>query len=399
VAPLRAPPGDVARLPSEAYPNESIRGIEGGSLWMTFHGLQWPVSPFHTDKPKTQLGLSGSGWVDTGYKTIDSGAPNSVDAKRWITQGRFVLRVTPTYTKGDWFVQGQAELVANKDQTINQPDVADTDDLWLRAGRWKQWDVQVGRYEAWELYHFGMGLDLNTVEREGANDGQTRGPSAIYGVTHSYYRPSGVGNVAFHVYPLKVLRLELLGQLGNQSSLNTFAGRPSAILDLGIIKVKGGVEYQKVTGQADDNKTDQIWKGGGGAVQVVIDPRVEFGVNGAYSIIDKIDSQGRVDTEGSISTYSVGGFANARVVGPLLVGVGANYTRVDDLHNEPAPSTLHGEFSHLQGFAALQVVVLDQLFIKAVAAYAKADFAPTFTMTEPYTNKALSGRLRLMYLF
>jgi hypothetical protein len=398
-ASIPAPPGDVARLPGEAYPNEPIRGIEGGSLWMTFHGLQWPVSPFHTDTPRTQLGFSGSGWVDTGYKKVNSGAPNSVDVARWITQGRFVLRATPTYTKGDWFVQGQAELVANKDQTIKQPDVADTDDLWLRAGRWNQWDVQVGRYEAWELYHLGMGLDLNTVEREGANDGQTQAPPAIYGVTHAYYRPSGVGNVAVHVYPMKFLRFELLGQLGNQSSLNTFAARPSGVLDFGIVKVKGGFEYMKVTAQADDNQTDQQLKGGGGAVQVVLDPHVEFGVNGAYSIVDKIDGQGRVDSEGSVTVYSVGGFANARVVGPLLVGVGANYTRVDDLHIEPPPSNLHGEFSHFQGFGAVQVVVLDQLFIKAVAAYAKADFAPTFTMSEPYQNTAISARLRLMYLF
>ncbi|HWA77870.1 MAG TPA: hypothetical protein VG937_36295 [Polyangiaceae bacterium] len=396
---IPAPPGDVARLPGEAYPNEPIRGIEGGSLWMTFHGLQWPVSPFHTDTPRTQLGFSGSAWVDTGYKKVDSGTQGAADVNRLITQGRFVLRVTPTYTKGDWFVQGQGELVANKDQTVSQPNVADTDDLWLRAGRWNKWDVQVGRFEAWELYHLGMGLDLNTVEREGANDGQNRPPPDFYGVTFAYYRPSGVGNVAFHAYPTKFLRAELLGQIGNQSSLNTLAVRPAVVADFGIVKLKGGVEYLKVTGQADDNQTDQQLKGGGGAVQVVLDPHVEFGVNGAYAIVDKIDAQGRVDTEGSITTYSVGGFANARVVGPVLVGVGANYTRVDDLHDEPPPSNLHGEFSHLQAFGAVQVVVLDQLFIKAVAAYAKADFAPTFTMSEPYQNTAISGRLRLMYLF
>lgn len=399
IAALPAPPGDVARLPAEAFPGEPVRGIEGGSLWMTFHGLQWPQSPFHTETPRTQLGFSGSAWVDTGYKTIDNDAPAAVGAKRWITQGRFVLRATPTYTKGDWFVQGQAELVANKDQTINQPDVADTDDLWVRAGRWNKWDIQVGRFEAWELYHLGMGLDLNTVERDGANDGQTRPPPAIYGVTHSYYRPSGVGNVALHVYPLKFLRAELLGQVGNQSSLNTFAVRPALILDLGMIKLKGGAEYQVVHGQAEDNQTDQLWKGGGGAVQVILDPRVEFGVNAAYSIIDKIDSQGRIDTEGSVSTYTLGGFANARLVGPLILGVGANYTRLDDIHEEPAPSTLHGEFSHFQGFAALQMLVLDQLFIKVVGAYAKADFAPTFTMNDPYTITAISGRVRAMYLF
>ena len=31
-------------------------------------------------------------------------------------QGRFLFRVTPTYTNGTWFVQAQAEIVANKDQ-------------------------------------------------------------------------------------------------------------------------------------------------------------------------------------------------------------------------------------------------------------------------------------------
>jgi hypothetical protein len=66
-----------------------------------------------------------------------------------------------------------------------------------------------------------------------------------------------------------------------------------------------------------------------------------------------------VHTKGSITTYGVGGFTNARVVGPVLVSVGANYTRVDDFHEEPA----------------------------------------TFTMSEPYENSAISARLRLMYLF
>lgn len=398
-ATLPAPPGDIARLPSEAYPDDPIRGIEGGSLWLTFHGLQWPVAPFHTEKPKTQLGFSGSAWVDTGYMYVDSGAPTAEDRKRWITQGRLVLRATPTYTTGDWFVQGQGELVANNNQTVNHPDVVDTDDLWLRAGKWNLFDIQVGRFEAWELYHFGMGLDLNTVEREGANDGITPAPPAIYGVTFAQLRPSGLSNVAVHFYPTKILRFEVLGQLGSEGTLNTFSARPAGILDLGILKVKGGIEYQKVKAQYTNNQTDQLRKGGGGAVQVVLDPHVEFGVNGAYGIVDKIDPQGRVDREGSTSTYSVGGFANARVVGPLLVGVGANYTRVDDIRSDP-PDYLNGEFSHFQGFAAAQVIVLEQLFIKFVGAYAKADYARApGSMVAPYANSAVSGRLRLMYLF
>ena len=40
------------------------RGIWGGSLWLTFHGLQWPYMP------KTGVGVSGYAWVDTGYEQI-----------------------------------------------------------------------------------------------------------------------------------------------------------------------------------------------------------------------------------------------------------------------------------------------------------------------------------------
>ena len=67
-------------------------------------------------------------------------------------------------------MQAQAELIANLDQLDVQPNVADTDDLWVRTGVWKSWDLTVGRFEAFSVYHLGMGLDLNTDERIGAYD-------------------------------------------------------------------------------------------------------------------------------------------------------------------------------------------------------------------------------------
>ena len=50
--------GPIERLPPSAFPEPRVRGIQGGSLWMTFHGLQWPYYP------KTGIGVSGSGWID-----------------------------------------------------------------------------------------------------------------------------------------------------------------------------------------------------------------------------------------------------------------------------------------------------------------------------------------------
>src|SRR3954471_3268231 len=161
-----APPpvGPVERLPPTAYPEWTIRGITGGSLWFSgnFHGMPWPYYP------KTGIGVSGYAWLDTGYETIDRGNITEPDSRFLVSQGRAVLRVTPTYSLGSFYLQGQVEVVGNKDQAQVQPNVADIDDLWLRFGQWKQWDVQVGRYEAFEVYHFGMGLDLNTLERDGA---------------------------------------------------------------------------------------------------------------------------------------------------------------------------------------------------------------------------------------
>ncbi|MGD0838748.1 MAG: hypothetical protein ABSB49_19090, partial [Polyangia bacterium] len=169
------------RLPSTAYPGEASGsdGLPYGSLWLTFHGQQWPYMPATGTVPRFMVGLSGWGWVDTSYEKFSPWTSSSAQAssisqdnvRQWIQQARLLLRVTPTYSlSSGYFVQGQAELVGTEDQTINRGDLggADTDDLWLRLGQWKTWDFQVGRFEGWEVFHLGMGLDQNTYERNGA---------------------------------------------------------------------------------------------------------------------------------------------------------------------------------------------------------------------------------------
>ena len=386
----------VYQLPPDAYPEPQIRGLHGGSLWLTFHGLQWPYMK------KSGIGLSGTVWLDTGYEKIERGDPNQKDIEYWLLEGRFTFRVTPTYTRGDWFIQGQAELVANKDQDSTQPNVVDADDIWVRLGMWGRkrhnWDVQVGRFEAWELYHFGMGLDLNTLERRGAWD-QTGHPlPEIYGVSALYYRPSsGVGNLAVHYYPTDFLRIEALGRYGNDGILNTIAGRGAAILDFGWIKLKGGGEYQKKKGMEDDVKEEIDDRGFGGAVQLIYDPYIEGGLNAGWRIVDRLDHLGNVNEKGSFTTWSVGGFLNARIVEDLLVGGGGNYTRLLDIHEDETGDV--GAFSHIQVFGAIQYHLFKQLFIKVVVAWAKADFAPSFTESDPYHNEMISSRIRFMYNF
>src|SRR5262245_60948530 len=109
-------PGPVERLPPSAYPEEYTRGLYGGSLWSTFHGVQWPYYA------RTGIGVSGYGWIDNSFERINVGLPSSGTdyTQDHLQQGRILLRVTPTYANGDWFVQAQAELVANKDQSQTQ---------------------------------------------------------------------------------------------------------------------------------------------------------------------------------------------------------------------------------------------------------------------------------------
>src|SRR5688572_10074186 len=103
--PARWEPGvTIEQLPAGAYPEATTdggmlgrsftlgaptRGIWGGSLWLTFHGLQWPYMP------KTGVGVSGYAWVDTGYEQIRRDQLRT-DRQFWLQEARGLLRLTPT---------------------------------------------------------------------------------------------------------------------------------------------------------------------------------------------------------------------------------------------------------------------------------------------------------------
>ena len=57
----------VQRLPGSAYPEPQTRGLKYSSLWLTFHGLQWPYLPAKAGRDRFVIGLSGWGWLDTAY--------------------------------------------------------------------------------------------------------------------------------------------------------------------------------------------------------------------------------------------------------------------------------------------------------------------------------------------
>jgi len=389
--------GPVERLPSSAYPEWQVRGIPGGSLSGTMHGMPWPYYP------KTGIGISGSIWVDTGYEVVKRGNPTDAASKLLVSQGRAVLRATPTFSSGSWYAQGQAELVGNKDQSVAQPNIVDIDDLWIRAGQWKKWDLQLGRFEAFEVYHFGMGMDLNTLERLGATGSQTRSPPDVFelgGNSNIVYRQSGPTNLAAHFYPTDYLRFEILGQFGfdTASGIDTIGARPAAVFDIGWLKFKAAGDVRRQFPSVSSSKEQRTVEGGSAALQFVFNPHVEAGVNFAYgqikhyspaSVTNPNATLGDFDTAGSVTDSDFGGFANFRVIDGLVVGAGANYNQETD---EQA-----GVFTHLQSFGAVQVRMLEHLYVKAVRAYAKGHIAPGGAAA--WDNTMTSGRVRLLYLF
>ena len=402
-------PGVVEQLPASAYPEPVTRGLYGGPLWLDLQGLQWPYMP------QSGVGISGYGWIDGNYRLIRSG--NSAISPRYtelLDQGRFLLRVTPTYTNGSWFVQAQAEFVANTDQYDPTSSVASVDDVWVRTGGLQQWDVTVGRFQAFDVYPLGMGLDLNTFERQGAFDpiftNTPNGPGAvppIYGADYLLYRPTQakVGDVALHLYNIwRPLRIELLGQFGNDGTENYLGARPAGIIDFGWLKLRGAYEYQYKFAEDPSATAKNTIKnrGGAGSVQVVFAPYVEAGLNVGYAIYDAADAhaQGGEDKGASGNRFSAGGFVDVAPLPAflpnLLLGAGGNYATLHNLL--PDQDGNFERSTNLQVFIAAQYMFYRQLFVKVVGGYAKSHFENQAT-TSPYDDDMFSLRLRVMYLY
>ena len=345
--------------------------------------------------PPTGLSLSGDLYIDTGYERSGRGLDSEPDQEFWLQQGRFMLQAMALRTSGDLFFQAQAQLLAHVDE-IEGDQLIDTDDAWAKFGRWHCWDVQIGRYEAWEVYHKGQGLERNTLEDLGAADGPD-----IYEVNYAFYRQNGFGQAAVHWYAADALRFELGSVFGNDLGFNSLGLRPAAIVELGPVRVKLAGEWRRLDNQEEGKKQEDEQRGGGGSIQYVGDGPgaavpVEVGVNAAYGVVDRIDPFGRVDVGGSTDTLSLGGFLNLGV-GAMSLGLGGNLTQQGDRREDPETGA-SGEFRHQQAFVSLKrPIIVSEASVKVVFAWARATLAPA--IGNKRDNRMASVRVRLQYTF
>jgi hypothetical protein len=397
------PPLTLERLPATAYPDDPIPGIANGSLTFVRDRMQWPYMPKYAGPPQTRIGFSGISWVDSSLRSVKAGAPTEKNQTEYRMQGRLTLRVTPVYNiSGNWFVQSNTEFVGNVDQDHSPSDYTEIDDAWIRVGKWKIFDIQVGRMQGFEVYHFGMGLDLNTFERKGA---VTQGTSSYvvqpYGLTDLWDRGLSNGAVAIHSYYPKWLRLELLARFGISGKGNDLGLRPVGVLDLGWAKLKGGYEIRSQPSIYAGNQARVNTKGGAGELQFVFNPWVEFGGGYGHRVVDTFDENNSPTAAASHTTDTYGGFLNVRpYLQDTMIGVGYHYTTWEDFNFDAfgRPESRN----HTQMFAAAQYTLWHTLYIKYVIAYSKAHIYNQNNSNPNDTgfdNQSISHRVRLMMLF
>lgn len=390
----------VEQLQGEAFPNKPVRGLEGGSLYWIMNGLQWPYMPAREGAPKTRIGLSGYGWVDSSIRDITVGAPNAPEEFQIRHDGRFVLRVTPVHNlDDDYFVQGQFEIVGNGDQSARAGYI-DTDDAWIRFGKWNLFDIQVGRMQGWEIYHYGMGLDWATFERQGATSFGGNNPPQSYGVTDMWDRTISSGSLTGHLYATEWARVEVQTRYGNSGTGNEFGVRPVGILDFDYFKLKiGGERRNDRFSIFRGTETRTEVQGLGGMAFFVLDPWIELGVGWAERVRDAYDEDGGINQAATDTTTTYGGYITGRPFGDLLIGLGYHHTYWENYNQDPMAGSQPEHSTHVQMYGAIQYVLMDSLYIKYVLSQAEADFYLRATPPIEFTNESLNHRLRVQTFF
>jgi hypothetical protein len=202
----------------------------------------------------------------------------------------------------------------------------------------------------------------------------------------------------------------VLGALGVGSALSSAdyeSGiRPTAIVDLGFVKLKGGLEYAKAIPQKDDQQPTHAQperdqrKGYGAAIQFVLNPYVEAGASFARGFEDVRTHDNTDDITGSNNQRTLGAFLNARVVGPFIAGGGfiQNHWENRNPNGKPGPDFAEVDYKEqFLSFFALQYTAFDTIYFKFVGSHS---FFKDHGAREAHaSNNLLGGRFRMMVLF
>jgi hypothetical protein len=331
------------------------------------------------------LKFSGYFWADTGYMMRDNAQAGQYDQDVTYLQGRFVLAAGLTRQFGDWFGAARVEFLGLVNEFARSQYEPHTLDAWVRIGHQKWFDLQVGRFLAWEIYHRGQGIEFWTAEEAGALGGP-----ALYwlDLTRGYRNESG--QAAIHLYPFSFLKFELASVYGQENNQNNLGVRPAAHLTLGGFQLLAGMEYLALLPQTQADKVQTTTLGYGGRAQYSFFDTVTVGANFAAANVEAIDIQGLVDGEKSLGKFTVGGFVDIDFW-RNSIGLGFHHTQQLNKQNETT--------THEQAFVSYKLFLpVEGLSVKAVYGFALAHIQDADTGTE-WDNYVQSFRLRIAYDF
>lgn len=365
------PPPAPAPLPSNAEKDASPFGGHGEKAEL-FPKLTIPIR------------FDGYFWVDTGYMKRTNAKSGQYDQAAAYMQGRYVLGATYYAEKGELFGLARGQFMGLVNEFSKSQYEPHTLDAYVQAGFKNKFDIQVGRFLAWEVYHRGQGIELFTAEEAGA----LNGPSLYWlDQTRGYKNESG--QFAIHAYPLDVLKFELAGVYGQESNQNNYGLRPVVDFSVGGFQAIGGAEYLKQVPQTDADKVETSLKGAAGKLQYSF-PVVTAGANFAYADVDATDIQGITDTAKSYKKYSTGGFVDIDFW-RNSIGLGYHHTHQK---NERSENTRHEQMF----VSYLMRLPIDGLAVKAVYGFASAKIEDADAKSE-WTNNMNSFRVRVSYDF
>ena len=247
--------------------------------------------------------LNGYAWVDTGYlsRTYDLTAYPQQDAA--YMQGRVVLGAGLKRTFGDYYGEVKVQFLGLVNEYAKSQYEPDTLEAYLQIGHQKWWDLQIGRFLAWEVYHRGQGIELYTLEDRGV------GYATLYWLDYTRGYLDQAGQVAVHFYPWSFLKFELAGVYGQQDSQNNFGVRPVVDFSLGDFQLIGGYELLLKRPQTASDKVEKTQMGFAAKAQYRF-PVVTVGADVAWSSQRVLDINATPDTGNSWDKASFGGFVD-----------------------------------------------------------------------------------------
>ncbi|PXX99942.1 carbohydrate porin [Halomonas sp. LBP4] len=270
--------------------------------------------------------------------------------------GRLEFNLFGEHRVGDHFVRGRGTALLLKDG-----DTA-TDDMWGMVGS-ERWDVQIGRFEGFDLFPKGKDTILEHA-----------GDVEVFEANGARGRADDGGQFAAHFHPTDALSFELGTIYAEGDKTKAFTGvRPAVFYAGSGFSVTAGLEHVKFDEETNGVTTEAVDHNGAGLNLAldVVDARVNL--NAAYKD-DNLDND--VD-----DVLTLG--ANV-IYGPF--GVGYIHSREDDSSDsDPHVNSLYAAYT--------------------VPFFALENANVTFAATSSYTNSAggndelHGGRVRFFYAF